>query len=141
MSTKSKKENTDSDEKTSGTDKLYEIITNGFLLIVACGICAVFLYIYLNLKDTTSRLIFMPFLGFGLCIGGMVLSQVFKSEEMGNIFLKEMLIIFLAFWFGILTYGTIQSIKQGGELTALLFTIPFWIAGIFALIKFVIKKK
>ena len=55
-------------------------------------------------------------------------------EKIKKIAGKIYIFAFLSFWFGILLVGTMIALKDG-EMSILVATIPFWIAGIAVLIK------
>lgn len=119
----------------------YDLLRKSALIISTSIICIVFLGIFIKLQDLTSRLIFAPFLGCGVCTFGCALSKVFNLNELEKIFHKSYIIIFLIFWFGLLIFWTVGIIKQEGDFRYTLFSIPFWIAGIFIIYKFFIKDK
>ena len=56
------------------------------------------------------------------------------AEKIKKIVGKIYIFAFLSFWFGILLVGTMIALKDG-EMSILVATIPFWIAGIAVLIK------
>lgn len=56
------------------------------------------------------------------------------AEKIKKIAGKIYIFAFLSFWFGILLVGTMIALKDG-EMSILVATIPFWIAGIAVLIK------
>ena len=66
--------------------------------------------------------------------------NVLIKPKLQNIFLKSYVIIFLIFWFAFLIFLTIKIIEVKAYIMCL-FTIPFWIAGIYVFYKFVIKNK
>ena len=56
------------------------------------------------------------------------------AEKIKKIAGKIYIFAFLSFWFGILLVGTMIALRDG-EMSILVATIPFWIAGIAVLIK------
>jgi len=111
------------------------------IAILGAGILSIILInIFLKLSDFTSRVIFAPFLGCGLCTFGLSVAKAFKNYKFENIFLKGYIIIFLIYWFGFLIFGTITIIKQEGSYLYGLFLFPFWLAGFFTIYKYFIKK-
>ena len=121
--------------------KSYEIMQNSIAIIVVSIMIVILLNIFLKLSDFTSIIIFSPFLCCGLCTFGLVISKVFKNYQLEKIFYKGYVIIFLIYWFGFLSFWTIGIIRQEGNYMYALFSIPFWIFGVFAFYKYIIKKK
>ena len=66
--------------------------------------------------------------------------KIFNKPKLQNIFLKSYVIVFLIFWFAFLIFLTIKIIEVKAYIMCL-FTIPFWIAGIYVFYKFIIKNK
>lgn len=120
--------------------KSYETLKNIILSISVGFICYKFIDIFLRLSDFTSKLIFSPFLCCGLCSVGYVLSKTIKNNTLKTIFLKGYIVIFLFYWFGFLSYLTIEIIIQEKHYLYALYTTPFWIAGFFIIYKFFMKK-
>lgn len=121
--------------------KSYEIMQNSIAIIGVSIMIVILLNIFLKLSDFTSIIIFLPFLGCGLCTFGLVISKVFKKYQLEKLFYKGYVIIFLIYWFGFLSFWTIGIIRQEGNYMYALFSIPFWIFGVFAFYKCIIKKK
>ena len=119
----------------------YEFLENFISIAGVSVIVIILLNIFFRLSDLISILIFLPFLGCGLCTLGLVISRAFNNFYLEKLFYKGYIIIFLIYWFGFLSFWTIGIIKQEGNFIYALFSIPFWIAGFFALYKFIIKKK
>lgn len=121
--------------------KSYDIFKNSISIIVAIIMCGVLNNIFfLRCSDITSKLIFSPFYLCGLCSAGLIISKVFENNTLEKIFLKGYIVIFLIYWFGFISFWTIGIIKQEGNFLYALFSIPFWIAGIYIIYKYFIKK-
>ena len=121
--------------------KSYEVLQNSISIIGVSVVVVILLNIFLKLSDQTSKLIFLPFMCCGLCTFGLVLAKVFKNYKLESVFLKGYVIIFLTYWFGFLSFWTFGIIKQEGNYLYALFSIPFWIFGVFAFYKYIIKNK
>jgi len=121
--------------------KSYDILKNTISVIGACVLCVILINIFFGLSDFASKVIFSPFLGCGLCSLGLVLSKTFQFYQLEKLFLKGYIIIFVIFWFGVLSFWTVGIIKQEGNYLYILFSIPFWIAGVFVIYKYLIKNK
>lgn len=92
------------------------------------------------MSDLKSKIIFLPFLLCTINGIGYMLAKIFNKPKLQNIFLKSYVIIFLIFWFAFLIFLTIKIIEVKAYIMCL-FTIPFWIAGIYVFYKFIIKNK
>lgn len=103
-------------------------------------VCIIFIGIFFNLSGMTSKIIFSPFLVCALCTVGLGLSKILGNDKLKRIFQKIYIIIFLVYWFGFLVVWTFFAIKQEGNYIYALFSIPFWIIGIFVTYKYLIKK-
>lgn len=116
----------------------YIILIKSIKVIGALVINIILILIFINTKDTTSKLIFTPFLLCGLAMLGQTIASVMNNKKLEKIFHKIYIAIFLIFWFSILSIGCFTSIKNK-EYSMLIFTIPFWGVGIFMIYKFFIK--
>lgn len=121
--------------------KSYEILKNIISIVGAIIFCIIIICImFFTLLDFISKLILAPFLCCGLCAIGSLIAKVLKNYKLENIFSKGYIIIFLIYWFGFLTYFTVEVIKQGQSYLFALFLIPFWATGIYIIYKYFIKK-
>jgi len=116
--------------------KIYNFIP----LVAAGSTCAILLFIFLLASDLTIKIILLPFLYCSICISGQILGKIYKKEKIEKLFKKGYVLFFLFFWFGFLTFFTAGLIEQEGSYQSILYTIPFWIVGIFMVYKFLIKK-
>lgn len=120
--------------------KFYEILVSSIIIIIISVMCIMIVTVFLKLSDLTSKLIILPFVGCALCTLGLNISKIFENQQWEKIFYKGYVIIFLIYLFGFLLFWTIGIIKQEGNYSYILFSIPFWIAGFFILYKYIIKK-
>lgn len=118
--------------------KSYIILKNSISVIAAIALSAFLINMFSKPTDMISKIMFTPFLLCGLSTSGLIIAKTFNSKKWASIFLKSYIIIFLLLWFGMLIFFIIGSIKQGDPELAL-FTIPFWIFGVFTFKYF--KKK
>lgn len=81
------------------------------------------------------RIIIIPFLLCFLFLIGKNICLLIGKEKFATIFGKLFRISFLTFWFEFLIFWNIYFIKEKNYFP-LVFTIPFWIAGIYILRKF-----
>lgn len=100
------------------------------------------LLIYFLIITPNRKLIFIPFLLCSISNIGKNVCMLLDKKKFANIFHKLFIISFLTFWFGILAFGSYLFVKEHNYFS-LLFTIPFWLVGIYIVRKsfFDIKKK
>lgn len=102
-------------------------------------ICIIFSIVYIKLNEFIFRIIFLPFLCCGYCTLGYYLSVAFQNQKFTKLFLKMYLVIFLIYWFGVLIIATISSIIQK-QSEMIIFSVPFWLVGIYVAYKSFVKK-
>ncbi len=98
---------------------LNKIAASGFVTI---------LLLYFSVKN--FNIIFVPFL---ICSVSMLIAGVashFQKDKLAFVFNKIFIVGFLLFWFGFLLFATFLCIRDK-NYSMLLFTIPFWLAGIY----------
>lgn len=109
--------------------------------IVRTSIIFVFLIaIMIKNQNIIARIMILPFL---LCCGfsiGKNICLIIEKKRAATIFSKLFIISFLVFWFGMLLYGSFLFIK-GQNYFSLIFTVPFWIAGIYITRKYLFEIK
>lgn len=134
------KQNNNKEIDETNLVKSYDILKNSISIIAVIIMCGVLTNIFLRCSDLTSKLIFSPFYLCGLCSAGLIISKVFDNYILEKIFFKGYIVIFLIYWFGFISFWTIGIIKQEGNYIYALFSIPFWIAGLYTIYKYFIKK-
>ena len=99
-------------------------------------ITSIFLsYILITTKDLLTRIVVIPFLFFGISFFIKNVCIMFNKKKLAKIFSKINVIVFLVYLFGFITMWCYTSFKNGDYLQ-ILFSIPFWIMGIY-----IVKKK
>ena len=98
------------------------------------------LLIYFMIKTPSPKIIFVPFLICGISMIGKSISLIMEKKKYATIFDKSFIIGFLLFWFGFIIMWCYTSFKQGNPLQTI-FSIPFWIAGIYIVKKKFVNKK
>lgn len=86
-------------------------------------------------KDIMSRIIILPFLLCSLFLALKNICLIMDKERIALTFSKLFIINFLVFWFGFLVFSNAYFIRENNYFS-LIFTIPFWIAGIYMVHKF-----
>lgn len=98
------------------------------------------LLIYFMIKTTSNKLIFVPFLICGFSMVGKNIALILEKKKYANIFSKIFIVGFLLFWFGFLCLWFYKSINDS-HYQQLIFSIPFWLAGIYVIKKWLLKTK
>ena len=111
-----------------------------YLRKLVTSIIATILLIYFMIKTPSPKIIFVPFLICGISMIGKSISLIMDKKKYATIFDKSFIIGFLLFWFGFLIMWCYTSFKQGNPLQTI-FSIPFWIAGIYIVKKKLLKPK
>lgn len=104
------------------------------------SVFATILLIYFIIKTPSPKIIFVPFLMCGVSMIGKSISLMIEKKKYATIFDKSFIIGFLLFWFGFIIMWCYTSFKQGNPLQTI-FSIPFWIAGIYIIKKRLLKTK
>lgn len=120
---------------------LYLILLNSFKVIALIIVNIILIYLYINGVNFITKLILLPFCLCAFCVLGYTIAQIFKSDIVMKYLRKCYIIIFLLFWFGLLTFSLIEIIKNGNDYLMVLFTVPFWIVGFIIFYVFIIKNK
>lgn len=106
--------------------------------IIKATIISIFLsIIIIKNQEIISRFIILPFLFCGIFTIGKNACLLKENKQGTNIFSKLFVLSFLTFWFGFLVIWSYLSIRKNSYFP-LVFTIPFWIAGIYIVRKFLL---
>ncbi len=118
-------------------NKFHEMFLDFLPFVCQLIVLAIIITLMLHTKDTFSKIMFLPFLILIILSTLATLGKSLKNTKLEKIFIKIFYLIFFTFWFGSLT---IYLVKNSFNINDLILTIPFWIAGILAFFKSVIKK-
>ena len=118
-------------------NKFHEIFYDFLPFVCQLIALAIIIILMFYTKDTFSKIMFLPFLILSILSTLAALGKSLKNTKLEKIFIKIFCLIFFTFWFGLLT---IYLVKNSFNINNLIHTIPFWILGIFAFYKSVIKK-
>ncbi len=106
--------------------------------IIRAVIISIFLIIIvIKNQDIISKLIILPFLFCGIFTIGKNACLLKENKRGANIFSKLFVLSFLTFWFGFLVIWSYLFIRKNSYFP-LVFTIPFWIVGIYIVRKFLL---
>ena len=117
-------------------NKLLDIVR----IIVSAILCIILLLLFANSADVITQLAFSPFLLAAIETLGSAIATYKENGRLVVFFQKCYIITFFTYWFGLLGYGCYIALKDK-QIVMLLFTIPFWIAGIFIIKKYFFDKK
>lgn len=98
------------------------------------------LLIYFMIKTTSPKIIFVPFLICAISMIGKSISLLMEKKKYVNVFDKSFTIGFLLFWFGFLIFADYIAIKDK-QWQLVVFSLVFWIAGIYFIKKRLFKQK
>lgn len=124
-------------------DKFFNILRRICYAIELMGIISIIIIILWSMiksSDMVTRIILIPFLIASLATLGKLCSLYFKNINWTIFFHKLYTIGFLIFWFGFLIVADYISINNK-QYDMIIFSIPFWIVGIYFAYKNFIKKK
>ena len=108
-------------------------------LLVIVAIIIIILWSMIKSSDMITRIVLIPFLIAAAATLGKLCFVYFKNINWMILMDKLYIIGFLLFWFGFLIVATYISINNK-QYDMLLFSIPFWIVGIYIVYKNFIKK-
>jgi hypothetical protein len=118
------------DSSQNYTESSFRSVANIISGLIFTSFC---LWIFINAADTITRIAIIPFTiaGIGVLING--LSPLLFKSKIKNLGMKIYLFGFSLFWFGFLIVFDYLSITQGNIQLAL-FSIIFWVVGLFMII-------
>lgn len=96
------------------------------------SIVATLMLLYFFTDSQNPKIIFIPFLICSLSMIGKSIAQIMSKKKLELIFGKIFVLGFLLFFIGFLVVATFLSIKDR-NYGLLIFSIPFWLIGIFLL--------
>ena len=91
---------------------------------------ALVILVYFAIKTTSPKLVFVPFLICCIASIGKNLGLLLNKKELALFFDRVFKVVFFLSWFGFLAVACYVIIKDG-NYGKLLFTVPFWLGGIF----------
>ena len=95
----------------------------------ALFIIVLLFYFMMKTPSLNSKIIFVPFIICAITMVGKNIALLVGKKDLAITFSKLFTIGFLLFWFGFLSVAVFVCIRDKNYNT-LVFTLPFWIAGI-----------
>ena len=103
------------------------------------SLLATVLLLHFMIKSPNPKIIFIPFLICSLSMVGKSIARIMNKEKMEFIFGKIFTLGFLVFFIGFLIFAGYTSIREK-NYSLLIFSIPFWLIGIFLIRKRFLNK-
>ncbi len=126
------------DDKIDKIFKIYEVIAYSIGIIASAFVCFYVLNLQFKNADLTTKIILTPFTLCILYTMGLFVARLFHKDKLEKIFLKSYVVTFLLLWFGLVGFATYSAINDN-QLSMILFLIPFYVVGIYAFYKYIIK--
>ena len=108
-------------------------------LITSVAAVGILLKVFFNTYDLMTRIVVILFLVFAVTLGMknvlIIMNQKALAIKVGKVYV----VAFLIYWFGFLIYWDYSSFMVG-NYTKILFSVPFWLGGIYFTYKRLIKK-
>lgn len=98
------------------------------------------LLLYFMTKSPSPKIIFVPFLICSFSMVGKSIARILKKEKMEFVFGKLFVLGFLIFFIGFHVVAGYMSIRDK-NYSLLIFSIPFWLVGIFLIKNKLLNKK
>lgn len=104
---------------------------------IISGLLAYFLF---KTNDLLSKIVISLFLVFGISFFVKNVCLILNKNKLAKIFSKVNVVAFLIYFFGFIIMWCYTSLKNGGYLQTL-FSIPFWLVGIYIVKKRLFNQK
>ena len=104
------------------------------------SLIATVLLLHFMVKSPSPKISFLPFLICSISMAGKSIARIMNKEKMEFIFGKIFTLGFLVFLIGFLIVAGYTSVRDK-NYSLLIFSIPFWIVGIFLIKNRLLNKK
>lgn len=105
-----------------------------FNLVILIIISFFMINLFISADDIITRTFMLPFIACVLAFIGRTIFMIKNNYKYSNMFYSIYLISFFVYFFGILVSWCYLVIRDG-NYAMLIFSIPFWIIGIFLLVR------
>lgn len=109
-------------------------------IITSIAVAGILLKVLFNTNDLMTRIIVIPFLVFAVAIGMTNALVVMGKKALAVKMSKVYVVAFLIYWFGFLIYWAYASFVEGNYMK-ILYSVPFWLGGIYFTYKRLFMKK
>ena len=100
----------------------------------------VLLKVLLQSSDIMSKIVVIPFLIFAIASGVKEVFLMMNKKSWAEKAKKVYEIAFFVYWFGFLIYWDYQNLIRD-NYKAILFSVPFWLGGVFFIYRRFIRKR
>ena len=108
-------------------------------IFTSIAVAGILLKVSFNTNDLMTRIVVIPFLVFAVALGMKNALIMMNKKALAIKVSKVYVVAFLIYWFGFLIYWDYSSFMDG-NYTKILFSVPFWLGGIYFTYKRLIKK-
>ena len=109
-------------------------------LITSIAVTGILLKVLFNTNDLMTRIIVIPFLVFAVALGLKNSLIMMNKKALAIKVSKVYVVAFLIYWVGFLIYWDYVSFMDG-NYRKVLYSVPFWLGGIYFTYKRLLKKK
>ena len=109
-------------------------------IITSIAAAGILLKVLFNTNDLMTRIVVIPFLVFAVALGMKNVLIIMNQKALAIKVSKVYVVAFLIYWFGFLIYWNYTSFIEG-NWRKVLFSVPFWLGGIYFTYKRLLKKK
>ena len=108
--------------------------------IMSIAAAGILLKVLFNTDDLMTRIVVIPFLVFAVALGMKNVLIIMNQKALASKVSKVYVVAFLIYWFGFLVYWDYSSFMDGNYMK-ILYSVPFWLGGIYFTYKRLLKKK
>lgn len=109
-------------------------------LITSIAVTGILFKVLFNTNDLMTRIIVIPFLVFAVALGLKNALIMMNKKALAVKLSKVYVVAFLIYWFGFLIYWDYASFIDG-NYRKVLYSVPFWLGGIYFTHKRLLKEK
>ena len=109
-------------------------------IITSIAVVGILIKVLLNTDDLMTRIIAIPFLVFAVAMGITNILVVMGKKTLAVKMSKVYVVAFLIYWFGFLIYWDCASFAEENYME-ILYSVPFWLGGIYFTYKRLFMKK
>ena len=109
-------------------------------IITSIVVTGILIKVLFNTNDLMTRVIVIPFLVFAVAMGMTNVLVVMGKKALAAKISKVYVVAFLIYWFGFLIYWDYASFVDGNYMK-ILYSVPFWLGGIYFTYRRLSKRK
>lgn len=108
--------------------------------ITSIAVAGILFKVLFNTNDLMTRIVVIPFLVFAVALGMKNTLIMMNKRDLAIKVSKVYVVAFLIYWFGFLIYWDYASFMDG-DYMKILYSVPFWLGGIYFTYKRLLKKQ